>query len=101
MSIKPTPQTIKRKAADAKRQAEPDIVDRMVALITDARPDLIDEMMSIAEKLRQEVGGERVYVRRRRDLAAVIIEQFDGRNATQLARALGIGRTTVYRHLRK
>jgi hypothetical protein len=83
--------------------AEPDLVGRMVAFIGQERPELdADTLAAVEQRLRQEFGGDTVYVakqttRDRGDLVAQVRRMFNGRNATEIARRLKIGRATVYR----
>ena len=97
MSIKPTPSTVRKKA----RAAEPDLVDRIFALLVIAHPELSPRFVEIKAAIRRQVGGERLYVRRKDPVVDAILGQWNGRNAAQLARELGIGRSTVYRVLKQ
>lgn len=66
----------------------------------------------IKQATRDEFGGDRPYIRRGTNPTAQaaathatetgqrVLQLFNGRNATQVARTLGIGRSTVYRYLR-
>lgn len=82
---------------------EPDLVARMVAFIGQERPELdAGTLAAVEQRLRQEFGGDTVYVakhttRDRGDLVAQVRRMFNGRNATEIARRLKIGRATVYR----
>jgi hypothetical protein len=82
---------------------EPDLVARMVAFIGQERPELdAATLAAVEQRLRQEFGGDTVYVakqttRDRGDLVAQVRRMFNGRNATEIARRLKIGRSTVYR----
>ena len=50
-----------------------------------------------------EFAGEEVYIPKRnsKDVAAEVLRLFNGRNATEVARRLGIHRATVYRYLKQ
>lgn len=61
----------------------------------------VDELK---ETIRHEMGGERLYVRSRRsqrEIKMKVLGLFNGRNATEVARKLGIGRATVYRLIKQ
>ena len=60
----------------------------------------------IKTAVRAEFRGEMFYVASRPDterqkIVAQTLALFNGRNATEVARRLGIGRTTVYRYLKQ
>lgn len=100
-----------------KADPAPDIVDRMFDYIAQhphmaqalqdiqaSNPNMPDILDQAKTTLRAEFGGQRTYVRKGEpvsDTAQRILKLFDGRNPTQVARSLGIGRATVYRHLRR
>lgn len=101
----------------AQLQADPDFVDRVfeycvsIALEV-ARRELVERRAELTQALREEFAGERVYVRRpgvrsliaagnHHPLAARALELFNGRNASEIARVLGISRATVYRLLKQ
>lgn len=102
--------TIAPKARTPKKTAEDldqaDVLDRFVAQLYETVPDLDPRdrkrIKGFVAKLRQEFGGDRVYVRKdvtvvRRERA---LELFNGRNASEVARELGVSRATVYRLLK-
>ena len=88
---------------------EGDIVDRIFEML----PGFLPEGASLDEAkaaIRAEWGGTTVHVHRespavraeRRDeLVRQVNAQFNGRNARELARCLGIGVTTVYRMIKR
>lgn len=60
----------------------------------------------VKSALRAELAGERVYVAARppdarQAMAREVLALFNGRNASEVARRLNIGRTTVYRMLKQ
>lgn len=89
--------------------AEPDLVDRIFAYLLDVVPGLASSAEQLAEAqaaVREEFGGESTYVARRsptkrQRLAGEILANFNGRNATEVARRLGVSRATVYRVIKQ
>lgn len=85
-----------------------DLVSRIIDRLKTMRPELSDsDAHHIERNIRAEFSGEQVYIRaerRKRDrqeLTAEVRRRFNGRNARQIARVLGIGKTTVYRILQQ
>jgi DNA-binding NtrC family response regulator len=93
------------------RFAEPDFVDAVFAFILGEFPHLFvgkspDQVDQAKRRTRETFGGREVYVRTpQRDavdqLVAQVLERFNGRNATEVARVLQISRATVYRLLKQ
>lgn len=89
--------------------AEPDLVDRIFDYLLDVVPALAGDVEKLAEAkaaVRDEFGGDRAYVKlgrsqKSKELAQEILRLFNGRNTTEVARRLGIGRTTVYRVIKQ
>lgn len=89
--------------------AEPDLVDRIFEFLADDhRLAVLDAQALAALKtaVRAEFKGEECYIAgrpasARQELAATVLAMFNGRNATEVARALRIGRATVYRVLKQ
>jgi transcriptional regulator of acetoin/glycerol metabolism len=86
--------------------SDPDLVDRVFEYIVQLIPEVAGHRAEVERQIRDEFASERVYVRRRsaagaNPLAAEVARLFDGRNATQVARELGISRATVYRLLKQ
>lgn len=103
-----TPSLIKPSRAGAPVLPEgADFVDRVFAYLLAEFPQIAGPRFARAEKaVREELAGERVYVTargqaERQALAHEVLALFDGRNATEVARRLNIGRTTVYRVLKQ
>jgi DNA invertase Pin-like site-specific DNA recombinase len=100
MSIQPTERTRRR----AQRAAEPDLVDRIMAAVVERAPELAPQVAELEAAVRDQFAGDRGWVRKRNatrpDLARLVLEQFNGRNVTEVARTLKISRATVYRVLR-
>ena len=97
-------------------QAEPDLVDRIFEYI------FSDPALSAAVKacvasgsggveklktaVRAEFRGEECYIASRpatarQEMVAQVLAMFNGRNASEVARRLGIGRATVYRVIKQ
>lgn len=89
--------------------AEPDLVDRIFEFLADdPRLAALDTrvLATLKTAVRQEFRGEECYIAgrpasARQELAASVLAMFNGRNASEVARALRIGRATVYRVLKQ
>ena len=89
--------------------AEPDLVDRIFEFLADdPRLAVLDAqaLATIKTAVRAEFKGEECYIAgrpasARQELAASVLALFNGRNASEVARALRIGRATVYRVLKQ
>jgi hypothetical protein len=94
---------------------EPQLVDRIFDYIM-AEPELAVALNGIAQRsgktlhdlkldVCKEFDGERGHVSYRKallsDPAMGVLALFNGRNATEVARKLNVGRATVYRHLKQ
>lgn len=71
-----------------------------------AAPAVADPLHHLKTAVRAEFQGERCYiparpVTKRQEQAAQVLQLFNGRNATEVARRLQIGRTSVYRYIRQ
>lgn len=87
-------------------QAEPDLVDRIFEYILAELPELSAAAMRIKEQARAEFAGEECYIAgrpatARQEQVSQVLALFNGRNTTEVARRLGIGRTTVWRILKQ
>ncbi|MGQ5525543.1 Mor transcription activator family protein [Chitinimonas sp. PSY-7] len=89
-------------------EIEPDLVDRVLHHLVKEIQLSPDQIKATEHAVRAELGGERAYIRRRpsrpdgsNDMAKQVMTLFNGRNATEVARKLGIGRATVYRVLKR
>lgn len=84
---------------------DPDLVDRLLNYLVTILPELSNDKAKLLQanlELRRHFAGSEVYVRKRsRSLPDEVLELFNGRNATEVARQLGIGRATVYRVLKQ
>lgn len=94
------------RAGPSSPDAEPDFIDRVVALLAEYSPDVAAHADAIADDLRQQFGGQRWYIHAKPQTAreqrvAAVLALFNGRNATAVARQLGIARATVYRCLKQ
>lgn len=86
--------------------AEPDLVDRIFEYLIAEFPQIAGDALRVQraqDAVRAEFAGEEVYVtkRSRRDLTSEVLQHFNGRNATEVARRLGVNRATVYRYLKQ
>jgi Mor family transcriptional regulator len=84
----------------------PDLVDAIFAFIEQEFPALAPRTAQLKDEVRREFSGIEIYIPRRsqasRDkLAKEVLSLFNGRNATEVARRLKIGRTTVYRIIKQ
>lgn len=102
----------KRKTPSARHQlgplfAEPDLVDRIFEYIVEQFPDIkADRVEELKRSTREELGGEQYYIQSRAPSARQqqveeVLRLFNGRNATEIARRLQIGRATVYRWVKQ
>ena len=97
-------------------QAEPDLVDRifdyilsdphLAAALTALGSESGRKLESIKASVRSEFRGEECYIAgrpatERQRTVARVLALFNGRNASEVARRLGIGRSTVYRILKQ
>ena len=88
---------------------EPDLVDRIFEFLADDRRLAVLDAQALAAlktAVREEFKGEECYIAgrpasARQELAASVLALFNGRNAREVARALRIGRATVYRVLKQ
>lgn len=85
-----------------------DVVDRVFDFVRELLPDesAAAELEEIKRQVRREFGGREVYIHRRRSeetrvRAERVLAMFNGRNASEVARRLGIGRATVYRIIKQ
>lgn len=86
--------------------AEPDLVDRIFDYLLSEFPQLagdVGRVQRAQSAVRAEFAGEEVYIQKRssHDIAEEVLRLFNGRNATEVARRLGIHRATVYRYLKQ
>lgn len=89
------------------RAAEADLVDRIFELLAAELAGIAaDQLEALKATARSEFGGQVAWVNRRdnakrQELADKVLRLFNGRNASEIARELGIGRATVYRILKQ
>jgi Mor family transcriptional regulator len=97
----PTPQL------QALIEQEPDLVDRIFTYLLEQFPQMRGEDIAEAKAaVREEFAGEGAYIARRpaterQQLAAQVLQRFNGRNASEVARELKISRASVYRLLKQ
>lgn len=105
----PTTRTPRRLAAPLPSSPDPDLVDRIFDFLADDPRIAVLQPQALAElktAVRAEFRGEECYIASRpasarQELAATVLAMFNGRNASEVARALRIGRATVYRVLKQ
>ncbi len=86
-----------------------DLIDRLFDYLLQIKPALAEDAAQLAAMkmaVRDEFAGTMEYISARRPsksslLASQVLAQFNGRNATEVARCLGISRATVYRVLKQ
>lgn len=83
-----------------------DLVDAIFAFIEEEFPALAPRTAELKEEVRREFRGIEIYIPRRsqaeRDkLTKEVLSLFNGRNATEVARRLKLGRATVYRIIKQ
>lgn len=81
--------------------AEPDLVDRIFDYLLKEVPEFRDCAQRVKGAIRDEFAGEECYIRGRDPIAPQVLALFNGRNATEVARTLRIGKTTVYRVIKQ
>lgn len=100
----PNTQTTDPHFAELARQ-EPDLLDRIFDYLQEELPELSPELaQSIQQRVRHAHGGHENYVRKsepRPPMTPAVLALFNGRNATEVARRLGISRATVYRCIKQ
>lgn len=87
----------------------PDLVDRMFEYLIELLPELRGSAASVErveQQLRKEFAGQDVYIPVRSSVDKAeerreVLRLWNGRNASSVARMLGISRATVYRHLKQ
>jgi DNA invertase Pin-like site-specific DNA recombinase len=83
-----------------------DLVEMVVGFIIEMCPELHAHQEHLKAEIRMEFSGLITYIPRRsleqrRRTAQQVLTMFNGRNATEVARKLGIGRATVYRIIKQ
>lgn len=83
--------------------AEPDLVDRIFDYLLKEVPEFRDAAQRVKNAVRAEFAGEECYIqgRPREATTQQVLALFNGRNATEVARSLGISRATVYRTIKQ
>lgn len=93
--------------------AEPDLVDRIFDYVVELIPELAKRgearIAGVKNAVREEFAGTDVYIAKRQgsrsrldpSVAYEVLQLFNGRNATEIARRLNISRATVYRVIKQ
>lgn len=100
-------EAVERRASDA--DCVPDLVDRMFDYLVELLPEIRhsnESLERVQAALRKEFAGQEVYIPARSSVGKAeerkaVLRLWNGRNATTVARTLGISRATVYRHLKQ
>lgn len=81
----------------------PDFADRVVNMVIELMPDLRESRRHLTASIRREFGVSQQYVRRPGVIMTCdeVLQVFNGRSATEVARVLGCSRATVYRLLKR
>ncbi len=87
----------------------PDVVDRMFDLLLQLLPEIAQSrpnIEAVKDEVRKEFAGQEVYIPARSALTRVntqeqVLQLWNGRNASTVARTLGISRASVYRFLKQ
>lgn len=85
---------------------EKDLVDRIFEHLKGSLPAWPEKELEQAKAaIREEFGGQTGVFKRspseKARIKEMVLSQFNGRNASELAREFNIGRTTVYRLLKQ
>lgn len=83
-----------------------DLVDAIFRRLAEAVPELVPRLDQVEAAVRVEFQGIETYIARRsparrQQRTEQVLALFNGRNVADVARALGIGRTTVYRIIKQ
>lgn len=81
---------------------QPDLVELIFAYVIAEFPEIAARAEVLKAATRLELGGDRAYIGQRsptdrQQVTNEVLSLFNGRNASEIARRLNIGRTTVYR----
>ncbi len=84
---------------------QPDVLDRLMAKLRQLHPMSDKEAAELHGVMREEFGGERGISKRspaeKLEIMRLALQKFNGQNATEVARELGVSRATVYRYLKQ
>lgn len=85
---------------------EIDLVEAVVTFIIEMCPEVSGRKEQLQAEIRAEFSGIQTYIPRRsleqrRRTAEQVLAIYNGRNATEVARKLGLGRATVYRIIKQ
>lgn len=100
------PPKLKKPDTKAPEFTEPDLVDRIFDYILTELPQIAASVQKHKAAVRAEFAGEECYIAGkpatlRQEQTAQVLALFNGRNASEVARRLNIGRATVYRIIKQ
>lgn len=83
-----------------------DVVDYMLQEIKTEIPAITDEQLqAIEEKTRQQWGGDEAYISKKKIKSSqkdkAVNDYIDGMALKEIKKSTGVGRATLYRHLKK
>lgn len=89
--------------------SDPDVVDRIFEYVLQVIPEIGARVEPLKRAVRAEFGQDEHYIRaqdetpkqRAIQIRAQVGRMFNGRNASEIARVLGVSRATVYRCLKQ
>ncbi|MFC5548186.1 Mor transcription activator family protein [Massilia aerilata] len=84
----------------------PDLVDAIFKYLGEEFPQLAPRLAELQDEVRQDFSGIEIYIprrsaARRKQLEREVLSLFNGRNASEVARKLNLGRATVYRIIKQ
>jgi Mor family transcriptional regulator len=85
---------------------EIDLVEAVVTFLIEMCPEVAGRQEQLKAEIRAEFSGMQTYIPRRsteqrRRTTEQVLAIYNGRNATEIARRLGLGRATVYRIIKQ
>jgi Mor family transcriptional regulator len=83
-----------------------DLLDAIFGYLEAELPELAERLTEVKEATRREFAGQKCWIPRRsalerQRLVEDVLAAFNGRNATEVARRIGISRAAVYRIIKQ